>query len=255
MSVGVRTNQLEALLLRVQKNAALPRVQGAGGPVAAPLTEAVGSIELPAASSAAEPRDSVELVSGPRHTLASVPQVADLDVDDTELEVDEEAPESHSGPALNRMERAFSHADHAPPLTPPPESGAEPVHMPHVPAHSGPTMEQLGATISLEEGPSRDFDLDEPVAHSGIEASLRGTAMGVSHGAYSDELRAPAEAGGDLARLGSKPASPSATSAMAIPQVVARPSFDGVAPAALTAAHRSFQPPSFEALLDASLLL
>lgn len=265
MSVGVRMNQLEALLLRVQKNAALPRVHGAHGglPPAglapSPSTpESEGNVGTPVAPSVPAPleaHDPSELGSGPRHTLASAPHGGDLEVDEAEVEMDEDVPESHSGPSQDRMERAFSHAEQAPPLTPPPESGPEPVQMPNLPAHSGPTMEQLGATIALEEGPSRDFDLDEPVAHSGLEASLRGTAMGVAHGAYSDELRAPAEAGGDLARLGTKVVPVAGAAPVAVPQVVVRPASDGLAPVALTAAQRSFQPSSFEALLEASLSL
>lgn len=131
---------------------------------------------------------------------------------------------------------------------------------------SGPTPEQLGETIDLDEplGPALELDTAKaepplPVKPSELEAPLASAAAGT----YDEALEAPPEAAADLARHRAReqaaaavPAAPAAPVAPAAsgelaPVVVARPVV-ATAPAAFAAA-ASFQPQSFLELLDASL--
>ncbi len=130
-------------------------------------------------------------------------------------EDEEPPPESHSGPSRSapNLADAISDAEEEAPLTPPPESGEGlAMVLPQGLASSqaqvpsqGPTMEQVGETIALEEGPHQEFDLGEPAQQaplveepvpSAYEAELP------SHpGVYSDQLSVPDDARAELERV------------------------------------------------------
>ena len=181
-------------------------------------------------------------------------EVEDIDAEEIDLDgvdLDDDAPESHSSPR-HSIDEAIASAEHAAPLTPPPESGAEPLAAPHIPAHSGPTMEQLGETISLDEGPSRDFELDEPLeppVSAPISSGLLEAELPRSVPAsFTPDLQAPPEAAAELERVRI------GATATIEPDVVVRPSISTNV-VDFVGAQRSFAPSSFAELVDASLSL
>jgi len=160
--------------------------------------------------------------------------------------------------------------------TPPPESGPQEAPMPaglaapaapdvdallgqelDIPtrAHeTGPTPEQLGQTIDLEEARGPALELAEAKAESApapkpieeLEVALPGPAAGAG---YHDDLKPPPEAQQDLEAHRRRreddviPASP---------EVVARPMPAG-SPETFSSVRETFRPGSFVELLDASL--
>lgn len=132
-------------------------------------------------------------------------------------EDEEPPPESHSGPSRSapNLVAAIEDVEEQAPLTPPPESGEglamAPAPMTSTQALSqapvpsqGPTMEQLGETIALEEGPPQEFDLGEPEeaphvgepAPSAFEAEIPAQAS-----VYDDQLSVPDDARAELERV------------------------------------------------------
>ena len=274
MSQEARLTQLNQLLTRVQTRAGAPRPAGQSTVAAqpAPVVAAAPGLELDeafgqdAAPPAASSRPVLQAAAPPS---AAAPSSADFEeledlgdieeVDGAEIDLEEPAPESHSSPVAGTMEQALASAAEAPPRTPPPESGAEPTQHVHVPPHRGPTMEQLGETISLEEGPSRAFELDEPLgdaernpseapASSGqLEADLPISSLR----GYEDKnlnLQSPPEARAELERV--RLGQPQNLEA----EVVQRPLISTNV-VDFVGAHQSFAPESFAQLLDASLAL
>lgn len=86
-----------------------------------------------------------------------------VDPDDLLLEDEESPPESGAGPVggVQTLSDAMRAEEGQPPLTPPPESGEEPAPQVQIPKDPGPTMEQLGNTIQLDEAGATDFELDD----------------------------------------------------------------------------------------------
>lgn len=246
--------------------------------------------------------DLVELTD-----LTSVPPAAatDLDID---FEDEDEPPASSQRQVASSMDEALAaaaaqlEAEREDPIkTPPPESGPQEAPMPSgitapaapdvdallggeldIPTHAkqisvGPTPEQLGQTIDLEEARGPALELAEqqlaaapaaaPVEE--LEVALPGRD---ARGSYDSDLAPPPEARDDLeahrrrleaesvppppeslAQLPSvQPAAEAAE--IAAPEVVARPLPVG-SPEAFGAARPSFKPSSFVELLDASLSL
>lgn len=159
----------------------------------------------------------------------------------------DEPPES----GTERLEATLSppaRRDDAP-ITPPPESGEERAFDP--PRRDGPTMEQLGQTIALDEGNVRILDLDEPLASDRPAPSSERLEMSLPSamlGSYESGLVAPPEARADLERVLRSDAGDLAV------QSVARPPL-ATTVVDLINAQRSFRPSSFVELVDASLAL
>lgn len=238
--MSARLEKLEELLARVQKNAdARPHLGGG--------VEASGGqlMELDAPGSVDGPR------AQPSESWEDVDEITDLD-DEMILDSQEEAPpESGSGPrhASSPMERAFSEAGDHPPMTPPPESGEEPAARVQLPPREGPTMEQLGETISLEEGPAEDLEVDEPTLdEEPSPASHLEAELPASVGAFDEKLAAPPEAQKELerVRLGE-------TADLKAPTTVRPVISTNVID--LVQAHYDVEPDSFAQLLDRSLSL
>jgi hypothetical protein len=264
-------NKLQALLARVQDRAASPRsvdtvsTEQSLGP-GLELDEPGESV-IPPASPELRPLSSVPKVSSPPASIQ------ELDMDDFE-EVSEKAPESGE----NLLDLQNAPATPEPPMTPPPESG-EAISSTRVPPLEGPTPEQLGATISLEEGPSKDFELDapiveepamvEPVAATGSGADTGSAAASLAAdsrpadsiaadsgpmeaqlapGLRDDQLRSPDSAREDLARVRLGEVTPIEARVVSRP-VISTNVVDFVE------ASKNFEPKSFLELLDATLSL
>jgi len=226
-------DKLHALLARVQQNSTLPRVVRTPTAAAAPA-----SAFAPVSAKAVPPVVPLEL---DEPGLESVPPPSAVP-SRSELEL-EEPPESGSAPVRSSLDD-LREVDH-PPLTPPPESGEEPAPKVSIPRDPGPTMAQLGQTITLDEAPRADLELDEPAA----PPSRRGIdqlEMVPPIGAYSEELPLPENAREELdrVRLGQ--------SAEVGPTVHTRPVLSTNV-VDFVSAVRSYQPETFLALLDASL--
>jgi hypothetical protein len=232
------------------------RVPAGGATAAGPAGELVfedesaAEVETPALAPVTE-LEEVE-------DLDALEEVEDLSLEfadalgHSERPEDEPPPESHSAPVVSAsVAQAIDDAAliEPPPLTPPPESGEEPAGV-AVPAHGGPTMEQLGQTITLPEGPARDFELDEPVAAlpepeaqpSRFEAELPAGRRS------EDELELPPDAAAELerVRLGER--------VDVRAEVIGRPVISTNVVELLSAQTR-FRPETFGELLDASLAL
>jgi hypothetical protein len=280
-----------------------------------PATEVtVAAIEAEAEPIAAEELsedDLVEVIEG-----TPPPPAPDVDID---FEDDEEQP-----PASSQRSRVASSMDEAlaaaaeqleaerevPLKTPPPESGPQaappPTGMAAPPAPdvdallgreldiptradsgittSGPTAEQLGQTIDLEEARGPSLELAEhqlqtaasPAPVEELEVPLPGPTL---VGGYDESLEPPPEARDDLeahrrrqeddiapppeslAQLPSIQPGPPAAEVVPIyhaqpaqPELVARPIPSGT-PESFGAARETFRPSSFVELLDASLAL
>lgn len=233
-------HRLEALLERVQRNAAQPRparkapVNGAGSAEAAGHLVAVApapaeqlaeeKILLEAAPAAREQRPEPavpEMDLAPIEEAASVDEgeLLDLDAPEEAATPSEPAPESSRRVAASMDEALAGVAERQEaPKTIPPESGPEPLtgveaefgqgrtetEFGHG-VQQGPTTEQLGQTIQLEEGPRAEFELDEPLAEpieevtaetSTLEAELPSGA-----GIYDQELTPPPDAREELERV------------------------------------------------------
>ena len=282
--MSLRVEKLQALLTLVQERAAEAHVHrssamaavediedpelepvevstAVGAAVAAPIVPELDEPELDAPELDAPELDEPEL---------DAPELDEPDLDiptsysDGGLDLDE-APESGSV-SHETMDRALDEAEHAAPLTPPPESGEE-LARPQIPPMGGPTMEQLGSTISLEEGNPQDFDLDEPDYDDDIEERTSqfnklDIAALAAQSSQTDgleaeipdfaeqrrELRSPEGARQDLERLTLGEATPIEA------RVSKRPVLSTTA-VDLINASRSFSPKSFAELLDASLSL
>jgi len=233
--------------------------------------------------------------------------ITDLD-DEEAAAIEAEAAEAEGAPsssprpkaAAASMDEALASAaaqmdgDREVPLkTPPPESGdqvATPVgggplrhrppaddllevgdELPQRDFGAGPTPEQLGETIDLDEplGPALELDTAKaapppvPEAPSPLEEPIVSAAAGT----FDADLELPPEAAADLAKHRARgeaevlpePMAPPAASTLVAgevrPEVVQRPAVAAGLPPAYAAAAQSFQPRSFGELLDASLSL
>ena len=218
------------------------------------------------------------------------------DVEDTAAEPEVEPPaSSRRAKAPSSMDEALASAAEAedegrevPLKTPPPESGRQVAGPPvppqppaldiaveddleapisAAPAGGGPTPEQLGQTVDLEEGPRAELELEQAVeGKAPAEADeLEAPQPDASQpGAFSPELSPPESARAEIKRhreeLGAEPAaqaepSPAPPPAEVEPQVFERPAPPAGEVAAFAHAAGAFQPKTFVELLDASLEL
>lgn len=265
MSANVRVAKLSALLHRIQTNASAPRVSAAAAssaPAAVPV--AVDELELdePSLDEAApdsldgdltaSSNQSVRASGGGEHVEElelDAPEATEVELDEVELD---EPPESGSSRVADPIGRAIAEEDDAAPLTPPPESGPEPAKAPSIPAHGGPTMEQLGQTIQLEEGPEDgELEVDEPLEEEAVEAPPSHLEMelpSTNVGTFDTRLSSPPEAQAELerVRLGQ--------SAELSAHVVERPSISTNV-VDFVGAHSAQVPETFLGWLDSSLEL
>lgn len=216
--------RLEELLTRIQRNRETPRAVLAAGSAASASRQVVAPEPAPAPL-ATPGRESV------------VPDSLDT-------------PPPESG--TERLEASLiPPSDLEAPITPPPESGRERSAAEHG-RRDGPTMEQLGQTVPLDEGTVRVLDLDEPLgsdrpapASERLEMSLPSAMLG----SYEDHLMAPPEAKADLERI-----LRSGGTGEFVVQAVARPPLSTNVVELITA-QKSFRPSSFVELIDSSLEL
>lgn len=267
-------------------------VRVATGPREPSVEVTVASIEAEAEVTGTEElseEDLVELTDVTETTSVPPPVTTDVDID---FEDEEEQPPASSqrSRVASSMDEALAgaaeqlEADREVPIkTPPPESGPQEAPLPagisapaapdvdallnqelDIPTHAedripaaavGPTPEQLGQTIDLEEARGPALELAEPKASElpgpapveELEVALPGREV---VGGYHDNLQPPPEAREDLEahrRRLEDELQPG-------PEVVARPVPAG-APATFGAAREGFRPGSFTELLDASLAL
>ena len=262
----------------------------------------VAAIAAEAEPMAAEELSEDDLVEVTEATSVPPPVATEVDIDfDDE---DEQPPaSSQRSKVASSMDEALAAAAaqleaerEVPIKTPPPESGPQEAPMPagiaapaapdvdallgqelDIPtrardANAGPTPEQLGQTIDLEEARGPELELAEPKSEAApaskpieeLEVALPGRGVG---GGYDDNLQPPPEAQQDLEAhrrrleddqvppppesLGQLP-SMQPRAAAAGPEIVARPAPAG-SPEAFSSVRESFRPSSFVELLDASL--
>lgn len=260
-----RVAQLESLLARVKERAALPRpvpTLEAGSVEESPTETADELVELDEPTTGFDaPDDGMELdeplanqsLSEPPASMEVIDELDDMDdvvmeeFDDTDIDVE---PQPESGPvSAGTMDDAMEAAAHQPPLTPPPESGEE-VATPHIPPRDGPTMEQLGQTISLDEGQDQNLELDEPTFAESAEEPDHQMEQHLPQSAYAqnDELRVPENAREELDRIRLGDSTPIEA------RVSSRPVLSTNV-VEFVSASRSFEPKSFLELVDASLEL
>lgn len=251
-----------------------------------------------AAAAEAEEAPSVAASAAEEQTELSADDV-DIDFEDVEdtAEPEEEPPaSSRRAKAPSSMDEALASAAEAedderevPLKTPPPESGRQVAGPPippqpptpdiaveddleapisATPVGGGPTPEQLGQTVDLEEGPRAELELEQavegkpPAVADELEAPLPDASQ---PGAFSPELSPPESARAEIERhreeLGAEPAAPAEPPAPAPPpaevepQVFRRPAAPAGEVAAFAHAAGTFQPKTFVELLDASLEL
>lgn len=280
--MSVQVNKLQALLTLVQKRAKEPRsfamaaVEDSHDPELEPVevSTAVGAaVAAPLPDLDAPDLDEPDFDA----PVLVEPELDEPELDEPELDIptsysdegldldDVPAPESGSV-SRDTMDRALEEAEDAAPLTPPPESGEE-FARPHVPKAAGPTMEQLGSTISLEEGNPQDFELDAPdyddeddfeertsqinksdIAVLAARSSSADTLEAELPAVDVLQMRSPEAARQDLERLTLGDPTPIEA------RVSKRPALSTNA-VDLISASRSFSPKSFAELLDASLSL
>jgi hypothetical protein len=286
------------------------RITTAPRPPAPEVT--VAAIEAEAEPIAAEELSEDDLVEVEVTEGTPLPGATDVDLD---FEEEEEQPPASSKRqvAATTMDEALAAAvaqaetEHEAPLkTPPPESGPQAAPLPaitappspdvdallgqelEIPTRSdvaaiGPTAEQLGQTIDLEEARGPSLELAEaqqsslPPPSEELEVALPGREVA---GGYDESLLPPPEALGDLeahrrrseediapppeslARWPSEQPGPApeivpvqaAPIVETTPEVVARSAPEG-SPETFTSIREPFRPTTFVQLLDASLSL
>jgi hypothetical protein len=159
---------------------------------------------------APEPLDDRALESEARERQ---PESVDAERLAAEPESAEEAPASSRRVAASMDEALAGAAERQEtPKTIPPESGPEPLgdrgaqlELARSRAPQGPTPEQLGETIHLEEGPRAEFELDEPLSEplgaGPAEESLLEAEIPSGSGAYHQDLAPPPDAREELERV------------------------------------------------------
>jgi hypothetical protein len=272
----------------------------------------VAAIEAEAEPIAPEELSEDDLVEVTEATSVPPPVTSDVDID---FEDEDEQPPASSqrSKVASTMDEALAaaaaqlEAEREVPLkTPPPESGPQAAPLPAgisapaapdvdallggeldipthteaavavAPAAAGPTTEQLGQTIDLEEARGPALELAEqklesapaPAPVEELEVALPGRDAG---GGYHEALQPPPEARDDLAAhrrrledeaMAASPESlaqlpsvqPAPEVVPASPEIVARPLPVG-SPESFSAPRETFRPSSFVELLDASLSL
>lgn len=233
--MNARIAKLEALLVRVHERAEKPRT----------LETAAGASEEAATAEV----DDLEDEPAPFAEIDDFDDVKDL----PEVELDE--PDMPiSGPVSQReptMDDAIDEAAYQPPVTPPPESGEE-LTRPQIPLSRGPTIEQLGETIALEEGGPQTFELDEPTLDeprlSEPPPSYKQAEIPASLPPAHEDLTLPENAREELERVRLGESTPLQARVSSRP-VLSTNVVD------LVSSARDFAPKSFLDLLEASLKL
>lgn len=233
--MNARITKLEALLVRVHQRTEEPRSLGT---TAAPSEEVATALV-----------EDLEEEPAPLAEIDDFDDVTDLpEVEFDEPDMPVSGPVSAPEPT---MDDAMSAAAYQPPVTPPPESGEE-LTRPQIPMSSGPTMEQLGETIALEEGGPQTFELDEPTLDepglsepptSYVEAEIP-ASVPTAH----EDLTLPENAREELERVRLGESTPLQARVSSRP-VLSTNVVD------LVSSARDFAPKSFLDLLEASLKL
>ena len=272
----------------------------APSPPPAATASDLAAIEPPPQSDSLEDTDDLELIEDEIIDITDLgeAEAAAVVAEAVEAEV-EEAPLPSSSPrpkvAAESMDEALASAAEqlsegereVPLKTPPPESGDQEMvplvvragmrprppsddllevgeELPHRELGEGPTPEQLGETVELDEplGPALELDTAKaapPVAER--PSPLEQPLVSAAAGALTDDLELPPEAAADLAerRLRMEapvpPPVPLRDGVAGVqPEIVRRPAI-GVAAAAFAEAASNFRPRSFAELLDESLSL
>jgi hypothetical protein len=269
---------------------------------AAEVTVAAIEAEAEAEPLAAEELSEDDLVEVTEATAAPADASTDIDFDDDEPPASSQRVASSMDEALAAAAAQLDAEREVPLKTPPPESGpqeapppaaiaapaapdvdallGQELDIPTHRAHEGPTTEQLGQTIDLEEARGPALELAEqqaapsPAPLEELEVALPGRDAG---GGYSDHLPPPPGALDELeahrrrqeddiapppeslAQLPSIQPGPPAVDVVqaesaAGPEVMARPIPVGT-PNTFQALREPFAPSSFVQLLDASLSL
>lgn len=271
--------RLEHLLDRVRKNAALPRVARSVAPAVSTSFDAsqaplpVGEVsyeaddfaeievvEIDGDGSMPPPvaADSVSPTSGPELQFGDVRSAPPAAIEVPRPQ--RAGAYSVSFPPSSRGEAVFG--DEAPIGLQARRDSDRPTA---APAGDQPTMEQLGATISMDDaaGPSPDLELDveslPPSQLSELEVALPGRAFA---GGFDDQLAPPPGAHEDLASYqrhsaaqAAELAPASAPAASMSPQVVGRGAPDVTVPVAEIVDDRKPSQGGFLALLDDSVSL
>jgi hypothetical protein len=232
--------RLEALLTRVQKRASAPRpLQTATLP-----SDDDAADDLEATTEVAISLPEIDEVGEFDEGIDDVPEIVDVELDEVDVPIS--GPVSAVEPT---MDEAMDAAEHQSPLTPPPEAGEE-LTRPHIPAKDGPTMEQLGETIALEEGGPQNLELDEPTLDeptlSEPPSSHREAELPASRA--PDDLTLPENAREELERVRLGDSAPLEARVSSRP-VISTNVVD------LVSSARNFAPTTFLDLLEASLKL
>ncbi len=236
--MSARVAKLEALLARVQERANEPRPT-----VDMSSAHVEGEESAPAET---PPTDELEPTSA-ESDMVEIDEIDEVqEIEDVELD---EPGTPESGPirsATPSIDDAMDDAAHQPPLTPPPESGEE-IASPQIPRDDGPTMEQLGETIALEEGNRQEFELDEPSLSEPPPPSGQ-AYVPASVPPSQEQLTVPENAQEELDRVRLGDSTPLEARVSSRP-VLSTNVVD------LVSSARKFTPQSFLELLDASLEL
>lgn len=271
-----RIAQLEELLARVQVRAREPRRAAVGLEATFDATEAVTTTADLSKAGLLEARAAAVETAPKSLDFEEIDDLSDVEeVDGVDIDVEEPGPASGvDRVAASSMEQALASAVDHPPITPPPASveqltpapplvAASPSASPRLSASpirpSGapvrPTMEQLGETVALDEGPSREFELDRPASPG---SSPLASEAGLSSSHHLEEHLAPVGIV-DHKNLTSPPEAREELERMRLGQVatleaevVQRPQISTNV-VDFVGAHQSFMPETFAELLDASL--
>jgi len=249
----------------------------------------VSAIEAEAEPISPEELSEDDLVEVTDLTSVPPPVTTDVDIDFEDEDEDEQPPaSSQRSRVASSMDEALAAAAaqmdaerEVPIKTPPPESGPQAAPMPagiaapaapdvdallgqelDIPTRAqdaGPTPEQLGQTIDLEEARGPALELAEPKGTAPpepkpveeLEVTLPGREV---VGGYHDRLQPPPEARDDLEAHRRRIEDDAPPPQEAGPEIVARP-VPVESPSTFGSVREAFHPSSFVELLDASLQL
>jgi hypothetical protein len=286
-------------------------VRFAAGPRDSDVEVTVAAIEAEAETIATEELSEADLVELTESQPPAAAAASDVDIDFDDEEEEQPPASSQRSRVASTMDEALAaaaqqEAEHEVPLkTPPPESGPQEAPVVALPSSSGsdvdallgqeldiptradggPTAEQLGQTIDLDEARGPSLELAEPAQSSVPPAGAEDLEVALPSrevvSGYADDLLPPPEARDDLeahrrrqeSDIAPPPESlaqlPSMQPGAALPEIVPiqaapaatiepevtlRPAADG-APESFVSVREDFRPASFVELLDASLRL
>jgi hypothetical protein len=230
--VSETIQRLEALLSRIQRNAAELAQARADGSYAASTGSAIGgrgggppgqlnggseqpfatpALSTPAPSAPA-PSSSTPRTAESGEMLAAEPDISDLD--DAQIEAELAASESSGAWQAPDMDRSSTDEEHAARRTPPPESGPQvspskpPPEFQEVALKAAelaePSIEQLGGTVDLEPATTGEIEMAtpppeaEPATDDEFEESIPAAERG---GVFEESLQPPPTVQDDLAAV------------------------------------------------------